>query len=843
MFARQPTRKGTSRPSALSRFASGSFKSQPSEASESSTAVSSSPASSVASLALSEEPAPINGRVTPSKAATLPPKKQLTRQDSLRSLRPSALKRFSTSAVSLVKGQDKDKAQANGAETPASGPLVSSSPTSSVSSLPLGPPEPALSKADEELRTKLDAAEGALANESQKATRLEEQVKVLETTNAGHEAKEAAQQQMLDTLQAQLSVMQAELAQLRDELVARDNRLEALRMEAAAQKAVQEEVRRSLEGRLEDAHAKLEAAQAELGTRDEALRAATSSAEEMVYERDALLKKVGGLEADVKTAKDDAKKEKDEAARLKEELKKAQSGGVVSPALRSPYPESIEYPPYDQLPIHSTMLANRTGSLSSRKQTFRPSPLTRFSTSVVSLLKSQPAEASATSVTPTPTLPVASLTSSPTSSVLSLPLSSDFGDDAATKAMEELRKKLDASEAALAAKSRTAAGLEERVQSLVAENEEEARRRGQQDETRRQAEERLAEVERRLAEALAEITTKDLELETARSEVIDETRVAQQETNDELASAEKHILSKTEEIKSLSEELSKRSTAMAEVEAELAQERTMCASLHSEVQATKDELENIKGAKAQSEDENAELRATIAQLRGEAVSRSMELETADLKVRTTVDLLPIELSDSGQLEETGRVLLETSRRLKTERERCEEVEAELVQAKQRNAQLDDTCTKLTSELKAGGLELEELHQRTVVQDQEVALLHSQAEAYTANAETLAGQLAETARARDDALSELSAMHFQFSEVSTARQRAAETAMHELTEVRWQAMKTESALVQRSRDLEEALRCAQDDAAQEIKKLRGEMRRLREEMRKADVAAGGSCAIQ
>lgn len=184
-----------------------------------------------------------------------------------------------------------------------------------------------------------------------------------------------------------------------------------------------------------------------------------------------------------------------------------------------------------------------------------------------------------------------------------------------------------------------------------------------------------------------------------------------------------------------------------------------------------------------------------------------------------------------------------SRRLKTQREWCEEVEAELVQVKERNTQLDGTCTKLTSELKTQTSELEELRQRTVVQDQEVALLHNQAEAYTANAETLAGQLAEAARARDDALSEMSVMKLQLSEVSTARQRVAETAMHELTEVRWQAMKTESALLQRSRDLEEALRSAQDDAAQEMRKLRGEMRRLREEMRKADAATGGSCAIQ
>ena len=75
--------------------------------------------------------------------------------------------------------------------------------------------------------------------------------------------------------------------------------------------------------------AKLSTAQAELGTRDEALRAATSSTEEMVYERDALQKKVAELEGELKTAKDDAKKEKDEVSRLKEELKKAQSGGCV----------------------------------------------------------------------------------------------------------------------------------------------------------------------------------------------------------------------------------------------------------------------------------------------------------------------------------------------------------------------------------------------------------------------------------------------------------------------------------------------------------------------------------
>ena len=196
-----------------------------------------------------------------------------------------------------------------------------------------------------------------------------------------------------------------------------------------------------------------------------------------------------------------------------------------------------------------------------------------------------------------------------------------------------------------------------------------------------------------------------------------------------------------------------------------------------------------------------------------------------------------------KLEETGRVLLQTSRQLKMERGRCDEVEAELVQVKEKNTQLDAACTKLNLELTAKNSELEELHQRTVVQDQEVALLHSQVDAYTANAETLTGQLAKASRAHDDALSELSAAKLELSEVQAAGQRATEAAMHELTEVRWQAMKTESALIQRGRDLEEALRSAQDDAAQEIKKLRGEMRRLREEVRKADVAAGGSCAIQ
>ena len=79
--------------------------------------------------------------------------------------------------------------------------------------------------------------------------------------------------------------------------------------------------------------------------------------------------------------------------------------------------------------------------------------------------------------------------------------------------------KLDASEAALATKTRMAAGLEERVKLLVAENEEGAKRREHEDEAQRQTEERLADVERRLAEALTEITRKDLELETARSEV------------------------------------------------------------------------------------------------------------------------------------------------------------------------------------------------------------------------------------------------------------------------------------------------------------------------------------
>lgn len=94
-------------------------------------------------------------------------------------------------------------------------------------------------------------------------------------------------------------------------------------------------------------------------------------------------------------------------------------------------------------------------------------------------------------------------------------------------------------------------------------------------------------------------------------------------------------------------QITKRSTAMEEIEVQLAQKRTMCSSLHSQVQATKDELEIVRGAKCQSEDENTELRATIAQLRGEAASRSKELEAADVKVGPAVDLLIIELSDSG----------------------------------------------------------------------------------------------------------------------------------------------------------------------------------------------------
>lgn len=164
--------------------------------------------------------------------------------------------------------------------------------------------------------------------------------------------------------------------------------------------------------------------------------------------------------------------------------------------------------------------------------------------------------------------------------------------------------------------------------------------------------------------------------------------------------------------------------------------------------------------------------------------------------------------------------------MKASREWCEEVEAELLQAKEKNVHLEEACTKAVSEMK-----------------EKTSELHSQVDAYAANAEALGSQLAEAVRARDDALSELSAAKLQLSEVQTAGQRAAETAMHELTEVRWQAMKTESALIQRARDLGEALRSAQDDAAQEIKKLRGEMRRLREEVRKADVAAGGSCVLQ
>ena len=79
-------------------------------------------------------------------------------------------------------------------------------------------------------------------------------MKTLQATNAEHETKEAVQQERLDALQVQSSMLQAELAQVRDELIARDNRIEALRIEVAAERAVQEEVRHSLEGQLEDLH-------------------------------------------------------------------------------------------------------------------------------------------------------------------------------------------------------------------------------------------------------------------------------------------------------------------------------------------------------------------------------------------------------------------------------------------------------------------------------------------------------------------------------------------------------------------------------------------------------------
>ena len=98
--------------------------------------------------------------------------------------------------------------------------------------------------------------------------------------------------------------------------------------------------------------------------------------------------------------------------------------------------------------------------------------------------------------------------------------------------------------------------------------------------------------------------------------------------------------------------------------------------------------------------------------------------------------------------------------MKASREWCEEVEAELLQAKEKNVRLEEACTKAVSEMKEKTSELHELHQRTVVQDQEVAQLHSQVDAYAANAEALGSQLAEAVRARDDALSELSAAKLQ-----------------------------------------------------------------------------------
>ncbi|TFY69918.1 hypothetical protein EVJ58_g128 [Rhodofomes roseus] len=472
------------------------------------------------------------------------------------------------------------------------------------------------------------------------------------------------------------------------------------------------------------------------------------------------------------------------------------------------------------------MFANRPGSLSKRP-TLRPSPLTRFSTSVVSLLKAQPAEASAsvTSATTTPTLPVTSLTSSPTSSVLSLPLSSDPEDDAASKITEELRRKLEASEAALAAKSRTVAGLEESVKSLVTESAEGEKSRALQEEVQRGTEERLADVEQRLTEAIAETTRKDLELETARSE-IDETRAGLQETRSELESMKTVLQRKDEEHRAMLEESDTTKSALAGVEATLVEERHIRSALQSELQASKRQLEETAEARARVERDNAELNTQVAELQTNAANQMKELKAIGSK-----------------LDDAERALRSNSDEVKMEHENRQAIESELQHYKEDNTRFDAANAKLSSELESRTTELRGQSRRLAEQNQELESLRCQADAHTANAETLARLLAETGRARDDALSELSALKFQLSDLQMATHRAADTAMHEVTEVRWQAMKTESALSQRVRDLEEALRSAQDDAAQEIKKVRGEMRRLREELRNTDVNAGGSCTIQ
>ncbi|KAH9936614.1 uncharacterized protein B0H18DRAFT_974670 [Fomitopsis serialis] len=333
MFAnRQPTRKATTttRPSALSRFGSGSAKATPSEASSSaasSTVVSRSPASSVASLTLSDEPAPTNGRASPSKASTMPAKRQLTRQDSLR---PSALKRFSTSAVSLVKGQG----LTNGAETPVPVAPVSGSPTSSVSSLPIGPdPGEGATRTIEELRTKLDAAEEALTTEQSRLTTLEERIRILEVAKEEHVQEEATQRERQLALNAQLDELRAQLARSEDEVHNRDRELEAARAEAAQGREAQEGIRRGLERELADVRSQLLDAQEVSRRRADELEAASREAGEAVNERSALQQKVGDLEVSLKTALDNGEQERrrlnEEIAKLKEDLKKAPSAGCT----------------------------------------------------------------------------------------------------------------------------------------------------------------------------------------------------------------------------------------------------------------------------------------------------------------------------------------------------------------------------------------------------------------------------------------------------------------------------------------------------------------------------------
>ncbi|KZT09275.1 uncharacterized protein LAESUDRAFT_810890 [Laetiporus sulphureus 93-53] len=301
------------------------------------------------------------------------------------------------------------------------------------------------------------------------------------------------------------------------------------------------------------------------------------------------------------------------------------------------------------------MLANANANANVRPvpaaKAYRPSPLFRFSTSVIGMLKAQPSEAEASVLPASESRP---LSDSPTSSVTSLPLvpsaeppKEKEKDDVASRLVVELRRKLQDAEATIATRDQSVASLQEQEKALNASLEE-AR---SEVEVQKTAVELLKDeksaVEKSRADIQQQLTSIHEDFERCRVELTD----ARRERDD----ARADVSAKTAETEA---EHSACITVGQQLEAVLAEKRGLEATnlqIQSEFDAKITELQNLS---VQTED----LASKFAALQAESdrkTSRIEELEVdleASNQEREAIDrqrIAAVEQVHSleGQLEE------------------------------------------------------------------------------------------------------------------------------------------------------------------------------------------------